>query len=80
MEGFKDTKMKHGGNRVMEGFGFQTKTLDLHIDPERTCVKRDWGVGAGCVTQPELAGPERRASAQEVRVVSVKDNKTMLFC
>lgn len=37
-------------------------------------------MGAGGATQPELAGPERRASAQAVRVVSVKDNKTMLFC
>lgn len=37
-------------------------------------------MGPGCATQPELAGPERRTSAQEVPVVSVKDNKTMLFC
>lgn len=37
-------------------------------------------MGTGGATQSELVGPERRASAQEVRVVSGKDNKTMLFC
>lgn len=51
---------------MVEGFGFQTKTLDLHIGPERMCVEEIRVRGPGCATQPEIADPESRAWAYEV--------------
>lgn len=40
----KQTQIQYGGSAVVEGFGFQIKTLDLHIGPESVC-ERDQGAG-----------------------------------
>lgn len=61
----------------MEGFGFQTKTLDLHVGPQIMCVKEIevWGLIRLC--NPARTGwPRKQSLAQEVHVVSVKDHKT----
>lgn len=52
-----------GGSAVVEGFGFQTKTLALPIGPERMCVEEIRVRGPGCTTQPEIADPESGAWA-----------------
>lgn len=46
---------------VVEGFGFQTKILDLHVSSEILCVKEVEAWGTGCAIQLDTAGPENRA-------------------
>lgn len=58
---------------MVEGFGFQTKTLDLHIGPETTGVKELGVWGADCAM---FSGTESRAWAWEAHVARVKDKTT----
>lgn len=43
---------------MVEGFGFQTQSLDLHIGPETMWVKE---LGAWGADRAALSGTERRA-------------------